>query len=289
MKNKIYLIFSILLVLFSMSIIAVGDASNFTSVTITAPTSTSNSIGGTYVFTGTYIGNSSANISVYYNNSAISQNVPILVCADTTVQTEGTSASPATWTCTGSVGSFTEDCTGHVLNVTAYSSGNATSGITGNVSATVTTVIWDNTVPTLSVFDSRYKNSMQEVRKDHEITVTTDDNCDSATNYTATFLKPDGKFAVNKSALITVKSIFRQEDVDMIGQYTAIVTSYDNAMNGVSSTYTFNTKGTNNDANVIITQDSVKKAQGNNNLLLFGGVAVFLLLAGAIAFIFKRK
>lgn len=281
----------LLSVLLLMSIVmtfgVLATSGNFTAVTISAPTTTQNSIGGTYTFTGTYTGNSSYNISVYYNNSgsfASSGNI-VFVCADTSVRERD-----STWTCDGTISNFPGDCTGHVLNVTAYSSGAASAAEgSGNVSATISTVIWDTTAPTISTFDGLYEGGLQALHKPHSYTVTSTDNCDSSTNTTVGLRRQDASRSTNKTTRV---DIWGFEDINLLGSYTAFASVTDNAGNRAHTSFTFDVKGSSKDASILaITKETEKTTKAGISgffLILLISIVASIIVIVLLYFQFKK-
>src|SRR3990167_2151605 len=88
--TKLLPLFIVTLLSISLVLAAGGDV-GIDSLTITAPTA-SETVSGSYTFSGTYVGNSSGNITVFYNSSDW-QATKTVVCTDTIVATDNCDSS----------------------------------------------------------------------------------------------------------------------------------------------------------------------------------------------------
>jgi len=250
-----YLLFGLLTLLMCYSIIA---DENITSITISAPASNDLTLANSYIFSGTYIGNSTTNISILYNNS--------VVCADTTV-----GILDSTWTCTGSLSTITE-CS--ALTLTA-SWNNITGGYKTN--ATKTGILGDGTNPSISSFTSDYKDLVQTIYKEHNYKVSGSDTCDTSISYSIVLTKPTAVTVTKTSN----SSSWTETNLDEVGSYSAVATITDNAGNTATNTITFDAKGKRDDETVAmqtgLTQIAKPTFKQSNNLLLFEGI--FLIIS----------
>jgi len=165
-------IFKIMLFMLLFVVTAYTAIADIATITITAPTA-SQSIGASYTFTGSYAGNGShngsisvGNISFFYNTSVLPAS---LICADTTLSTANT-----TFTCTGTLSGFAQDCTGHTMYAVVYNENG-----TNLLNATVTGIILDYTPPTISNF--KLDRSTYGVYDTVKYSFSTTDNCAGTT------------------------------------------------------------------------------------------------------------
>jgi len=238
------------------------------AVTITSPT-TGSYVDDTYAFAGTYTGNSSANVTIFYNDT--------FVCADTTV-----TVANSTWTCSGSLSSIS-DCTALVLNASAYNT-------TGTISASITTanIYSDATSPSVTSWVSDFEGQYQEIFKDHTYTVVATDTCDTSLTYSVVLTKPDGVTVTKTSSSAT----WRDTDVDMIGSFSAALTVTDNAGKTDTDTLTFDVKGGDNDITRVVGQQQIQEQSSSSMfvLLMLGtGVLLIVVLLGVGIWWFNKK
>lgn len=279
MKNKLLMILVAMMVL--ISTMALADIS---AVTITAPASNGLYLKNNYVFTGTYTGSSSQNITVLYNETG--GGTGLFICADTTVTTPN-----STWTCTGTISQL-DQCTAHTLVVGAINA----SGIP-SATANRTSIKGDGTDPDVGnyVIFNDITITQDGVNFPHKLYTSLDysasptDNCGIA-SYAVTATKPSGTVVTKTSASGT----FPASDFDELGDYSMVYSVTDNAGNTAETSganIIANVKSKNRDAEQSVI-DQVTQTGGskpNNNMILGMGAAVLVLLLIAAGIVASRS
>lgn len=204
MKN-IKILLGIFFILCLLPMVIADDS--ISAITITAPSTTASYVGGTYTFTGTYVGNSSGNISFFYNGT--------LLCADTTVTTVNGTAS-----CSKDTSGITDGLYPN-FNATARNS-------TGQFSSdsTVWTIYFDNTDPVISSFSTNA--IMLEPEENLDYTCTATDTQDASLTYSVVLTQPMNLGTVTRT---TATGNFNNADTSEEGIYTLSCTVTDDAGN----------------------------------------------------------
>jgi len=272
--NKKYLIPIFALMMLFLCSAAFADENNLTSITITAPAASGWLYGSTYTMTASYIGNSTGNITFYYNLT-IAPGTEL--CADTTITTVNSTAS-----CSANTTKFADECTGHTIYARYYevSAGN------NLINGTQTTVKFDNTAPVITSFTADYNASTMKRSKPNEYRTSVTDACGGTLQYSVNLTKPDAS-VVTKATTTSSGGMFSGTDNDQIGSYTATVGVSDPAsQSSTSAKILFDVKGdTDAYAQAVGVQQvaNVEKASTANNVALYALMFLVIILIISIA------
>jgi len=276
-KMKFNKFITLMLMMFLVSMIGVfADVNNgsITAVTISAPASASTYVTDTYTFSGTYTGNSSGAVAIYYNNTHI--------CNDSSVIGDGDTS----WSCVGSLsGVDAGECVALSLNASAY---NETGDESGNSTADVTlaSIYSDATSPSISAFTATYGGTSQAVFASNDYTVTATDSC-STLSYSVVLTKPDTTTVTKTTATGT----WTETDVDMVGSYSVALTTTDSASNTATSSLSFDVTGQDRNSGIQTAALTTGGSSGTGFTsfhFMLGALAVLIVIGGGVVFFFSR-